>query len=196
MFNPNTGGWVKGAQLRGVRAQETTTPFLLDPTSLVLRPGADLGTTPFVAGTDYDVDLNWGTFGRKAGGALSEGQPVFASYRYAPLRLDAIVLEAGGQVAIRVGEPRPAAPQRAKLRPGDRHLGNVWITGRLTRLEPRHLFPLLEAAYPEPPKPSPTVAEELLPRTMERLRGGGTLRVLAWGDRRHAHRRRCAGPDA
>jgi len=42
-FNPKAGGWAKSAQLRGVRAQETTTPFLLDPASLVLRsgPGAD-----------------------------------------------------------------------------------------------------------------------------------------------------------
>ena len=28
-FNPKAGGWVKGAQLKGVQAQETTTPFLL-----------------------------------------------------------------------------------------------------------------------------------------------------------------------
>ena len=39
LFNPNAGGWAKAAQLRGVRAQETTTPYLLDPESLALRSG-------------------------------------------------------------------------------------------------------------------------------------------------------------
>src|SRR5580765_3524365 len=29
-FNPKAGGWLKGAQLHGVQAQETTTPGLLD----------------------------------------------------------------------------------------------------------------------------------------------------------------------
>ena len=33
VFAPKAGGWVKGAQLRAVRAQETTTPHLLDPAS-------------------------------------------------------------------------------------------------------------------------------------------------------------------
>src|SRR5689334_5702935 len=37
IFNPGAGGWVKGAQLRGVQAQETTTPGLLDAESLILR---------------------------------------------------------------------------------------------------------------------------------------------------------------
>ena len=31
VFNPQAGGWVRGAQLRGVQAQETTTPGLLVP---------------------------------------------------------------------------------------------------------------------------------------------------------------------
>src|SRR5438105_4070540 len=41
LFNPNAGGWGKGAQLRGVRAQETTTPYLLEKGSVVLRTGPE-----------------------------------------------------------------------------------------------------------------------------------------------------------
>lgn len=44
-FNPKAGGRVKGAQLKGVQAQETTTPFLLDPISLELRAGIEPNAT-------------------------------------------------------------------------------------------------------------------------------------------------------
>jgi len=182
LFNPNTGGWVKGAQLLALRAQETTTPFLLEPDSLVLRagPGADAET--FRRGQDYEADLDWGTVGRLPGGRIAEGQPVFASYRYAPLRLDAVVLTRDGKLALRPGEPRSAAPSPPPPRAGERSLGNIWIPGRISKLGPEHLFPVLETAYPEPPKPKPTPAETRLPRTLKKLRAGEAVRILAWGD--------------
>ncbi len=182
VFNPNTGGWAKGAQLRGVRAQETTTPHLLDPASLVLRtaPGPDY---PILRrGQDYEADLIWGTVGRCAGGAIKEGQPVYASYRYAPLRIDAVVLTRGGRIVLRQGEPRPSAPLPPALKPGEHRLANIWLPGQLSRLGPENLFPVLETAYPEPPKPSPAPADQLLPGTMSKLRSGEHLRILAWGD--------------
>ena len=181
-FNPNTGGWAKGAQLRGVRAQETTTPYLLDPESLVLRTGPEPDAPLLSRGQDYEVDLAWGTIGRSPHSALKETQPVFASYRYAWLRLDAVVLTRQGQIVLRAGEPRSAAPLPPKLEKGERNLAHVWVPGRLNRLGPEHLFPVLETAYPEPPKPKPSPAEQLLPRTLKKLRSGERLRVLAWGD--------------
>jgi lysophospholipase L1-like esterase len=182
VFNPRAGGWVKGAQIRGVRAQETTTPYLLDPESLVLRSGPDADAKEFRKGEDYEADLNWGTIGRLTNGLIKAGQPVYASYRYAELRLDAILLTPDGRVLLRQGEPRAAAPLPPRLEPGERHLANIWLPGRINRLAPEHLFPILETAYPEPPKPSPTMAEKLVPRTMKKLESGEPLRILAWGD--------------
>ena len=182
LFNPRTGGWMKGAQLRGVRAQETTTPFLLDPDSLVLRAGPVADAETFRRGEDYEADLSWGTVGRLAKGRLKDGQPVYASYRYAPLRLDAVVLTRDAQIVLRRGEGRAAAPWPPKVDAGERPLANVWLPGRLAKLGPEHLFPILETAYPESPKPTPAPAERLLPRTMKKLRSGEPLRILAWGD--------------
>jgi lysophospholipase L1-like esterase len=182
IFNPNTGGWAKGAQLRRLQAQETTTPHLLDAASLLVRSGADASPEVFRPGEDYDVDPVWGTFGRRPGGRIGERQPVFASYRYTPLRLDAVVLTRAGQLELRQGEPRAAAPSPPTPAEGERHLGNVWLPGRLAKLGPEHLFPILQTAYPEPPKPTPAPAEKLLPKTMQKLRAGEPLRILAWGD--------------
>src|SRR4051812_35420427 len=47
VFNPKAGGWVRGAQLRGVQAQETTSPRLLDAGSFTLRPGPAADSTVF-----------------------------------------------------------------------------------------------------------------------------------------------------
>ena len=181
-FNPNTGGWAKGAQLLGVRAQETTTPYLLDPESLVLRSGPEPDAPILRRGADYDADLVWGTIGRGLQGTIKEAQPVFASYSHTLLRIDAVVLTRKGQIVLRQGAPRSAAPLPPRLGKGERRLANIWVPGRLNRLGPEHLLPVLEAAYPEPPKPNPAVAEQLLPKTMKKLRSGERLRILAWGD--------------
>jgi lysophospholipase L1-like esterase len=181
-FNANTGGWAKGAQLRGVRAQETTTPFLLDPESLVLRAGTEPDAPLLRRGEDYEADLDWGTVGRSPHSSIKEAQPVFASYRYAQLRIDAVVLTRKGQIVLRQGEPRSAAPLPPTVEKGERRLANIWVPGRVSRLGPEHLFPVLETAYPEPLKPKPAPAEQLVPRTMKKLRSGERLRILAWGD--------------
>ena len=181
-FNTNGGGWAKGAQLRGVCAQETTTPFLLDAESLVLRAGPEPDAPLSARGEDYEADLTWGTIGRSVGSAIKEGQPVFASYRHALLRIDAVVVTRAGRVELRQGEPRAAAPLPPEPGQGERRLANIWLPGDLSRLGPEHLFPVLETAYPEPPKLKPAPAEQLLPKTMKRLRSGERLRILAWGD--------------
>lgn len=182
VFNPKAGGWVRGAQLRPLRAQETTTAGLLDPESLVLRSGPGVDAETFRRGEDYEADLTWGTVGRLANGRIKEGQPVFASYRHALLRLDAVVLTREGRIELRQGEPRANAPLPPAVAAGECRLANLWLPGRLAKLAPEHLFPVLEAAYPEPPKPSPTVAELRVPKALKKLRSGAPLRILAWGD--------------
>lgn len=182
VFNSKTAGWVKGTQLRAVRAQETTTPFLLDRDSLIVRPEPGQASEAYRLHDDYDADLQWGTLGRTTGGKIPEAHPVYISYRYAPLRLDSVVLTRNGEILFRPGQAQSAAPQPAELRAGERRLANIWIPGPIARLEAKNLFPILESAYPESERRSPTEAESLLPKTMDRLRSGSSLRVLAWGD--------------
>ena len=182
LFNPSAGGWIKGAQLHGVQAQETTTPDLLEPDSFILRAGPEPGAAVFQRGKDYEIDLAWGTFGRLTNSLIPPDQAVFASYRHAQLRLDAVVLTRDGRIVLRQGEARAAAPAPPKIEAGEHHLGNIWLPGGLTKLGPEHLFPILETAYPEPAKPTPSPAERRLPKTMKKLQSGERLRLLAWGD--------------
>jgi lysophospholipase L1-like esterase len=182
LFNPRAGGWARGARLQRLVAQETTTPFLLEPQSLVVRSGEGADATTYRLGEDYQADLDWGTFGRTADSRIGEGQPVVVSYRYAPQRLDAVVLDKGGNVLLRRGEPRSSAARPADVVPTDRRLANIWLPGRMTKLGAEHVFPILETSYPEKAKPKPAPAEQLVPKALQKLRTGKKLRILAWGD--------------
>ncbi len=182
IFKTTGGAYARGVSLVPLRSQETSTPHLLDASSLVLRAGAEESSELFVRGQDYEAELTWGNIGRLPNGRIQEGQPVFASYRHGLLRLDSIVLTSGGQIAYRPGKPQAAAPLPPELAPGERRLANIWLPGPITKLTPDHLFPLLETAYPEAPKASPTAAERLVPKALRKLQSGEPLRILAWGD--------------
>lgn len=182
LFDPKTAGWRRGMPLTQLRAQECTGCGLLDPDSLQVCAAAAADAQRYEMGRDYQADLAWATVGRLAQGRIAERQPVFVSYRYTPLRIDAVVLTGDGQIALRQGTPHVAVPQCPAIAAGETHLGNIWLPGRTAKLTPDNLLPILERAYPEPPKPTPSVAERLLPKTLRKLQHGEPLRILAWGD--------------
>jgi hypothetical protein len=182
LFDPKAPGYKKGAKLQGVVSSECTSKGLLDPTSLQVRAGPTPDAKRFEPGKDYTADLEWGTFGRLLKGRIGENQPVYVDYRHDLLRLDSIVLTADGRIELRAGKPHAATPLPPEVAAGERRLANVWVPGRIDKLAPQHLFPILETAYPEPPKSSPSPAERLLSKTVRKLREGGPVRILAWGD--------------
>jgi hypothetical protein len=179
LFNAKAGGWLRGAQLRGVKAQETTSPRLLDPESFQLRSLANSEAPLLQRGVDYEIDTEWGTFGRLPNGSVKPEQSVFASYRHAELRVDAIVLTPEKKLRLQQGQPRAAAPAFPQPAPGERYLGNIYLPGFIARLEADHMFPVLENAYPEQGSKAKAPAVE---RIMRRLRARQPLRILAWGD--------------
>jgi len=179
LCNPKAGGWLRGAQLRGVKAQETTSPGLLDPGSFQLRSMASSEAPSLRRGVDFEIDTEWGTFGRLPDGKITPDQSVFASYRHAELRVDAVVLTRDGQVRVRQGQPRAAAPPFPQANAGERHLGNIYLSGFIPRLGPDHMFPVLEQTYPQQAAGAKPAAIE---RIQRRLRGSQPLRILAWGD--------------
>jgi lysophospholipase L1-like esterase len=180
VYNPQAAQYARGAKLAGVRAQECSVRYALDPESLKVTDAA--GTVTYARGKDYEAELTWGGVGRLEGGAIGPDTPVAVSYAYGTMRLDAVVLTADGKIALRKGAPHVGLPEPAAVAAGETRLANVWVTARLARLTDAQLFPVLEPAYPEPPKASPTAAERSIPKTLAKLRAGGAVRILAWGD--------------
>jgi hypothetical protein len=182
LFNPTAAGWKRGYPLRGVRAQECTSRDLLDPSSLEVCATASPDSSRFERNKDYQADLAWGVVGKLPSGRVPEAHSVFISYRYTPLRIDTIVLDRQGKIVLRRGTPHVAVPLPPEVLECERRLANVWIPGPVKKLTEDLLFPILEQSYPEARPMSPSVAERLLPKTMEKLQRGRPLRILAWGD--------------
>lgn len=182
VFNPGAGGWVKGYRLQRVRTQETSAKGSLVPESLQLRAGPEEDAPLLRAGSDYLVDLEWGTVGWKEQVGSSTERVAFASYRYGESRIDSIVATADGRITVRQGAPHVTVPGTAALKTGDTLLANVWLPVRASRLTPDLLFPVLETGYPEPPTRAEAAAKTQIPKTYAKLLNGEPLRILAWGD--------------
>ena len=180
VYNVKGAEYARGAKLAALRAQECSVRHALDPESLVVRSSP--GGAAFTCGKDYAAELTWGCVGRLEGGAIGEATPVYASYTYGTMRLDAVVLTPDKKIALRKGVPHVSLPEAPALAAGESRLANIWVTARLAKLGEANLFPVLEAVFPEPPKASPAPAEKFIPKTMAKLKAGGKVRILAWGD--------------
>lgn len=175
-------GWAKGRPLTGIKAQECTTSGALDPTSLKVASGTEHNAVIYELGRDYDADLKYGSVGRLSEGRIEPEQPVYISYKYTEQRLDSVILDASGNILLRPGIPHIATPLPPELSQGETRLANVFVEGRMKKLDADHCFPVLEENYHEEPRPSLSVAKQFLPETMSRLCNGEKLKILAWGD--------------
>jgi lysophospholipase L1-like esterase len=174
--------WRRGTPLLGTKAEACSVADALEPGSLVVRDAPGANARAYSLGKDYQLEPRWAGFGRLEGGAIPADKPVYAGYRYAMMRLDSVVLTADKKLALRKGVPHVATPRPPELAEGETRVGNVWLSGRIDRLTSTNLFPILESAYPEPPRAGPTAAERLLPKTLAKLQSGAPVRILAWGD--------------
>jgi lysophospholipase L1-like esterase len=182
LFNPNGPPYAKATPLNGVRADECSTTGVLQPDSVVVRESESPNSTTYELGKDYQLDPFWGSVGRLDGGRIAEQQTVFIDYIYVKKRLDSVVKTKDGRRALRKGEPHVTTPKPPVLQDGDVRLANIFFNKRIEKLTEENLFPILESAYPEPPPVKPTVAERLIPKTMQKLYAGQKVRILAWGD--------------
>ncbi len=182
VFQPDGPIYRRGVPLRGLKAQEVTTPHLLDPASFSVWSAPGGTGEQFTRGQDYEVETTWGNFGRLAEGRIGSEQKVYVNYLHGQLRLDSIVLTPDHQLEYRVGTPVASSPLPPALQTGERLLANVWFPGVTDRLTDQNLFPVLESEYPEPATASSGATESRIPKTLAKLRSGEPLKILAWGD--------------
>jgi lysophospholipase L1-like esterase len=187
VFDTTAFGWLKGQRLAGVSAQEGVVSGALDADSVLVRiregsKSAESIESELIRGIDYEIDPTWGTIGRLEGGRIGELEAVTVTYRHVVRRLDAVILQADGQIVVRSGVPSNEVPVSPVPGSGEKLLGRVFITEFRAGLNAADLFPVMStepAAWPI--GRSETVAS-LLPDIMRKLKSGKELRILAWGD--------------
>jgi lysophospholipase L1-like esterase len=179
IYEPQVAPWARGARLKGVVTSETTAPDSLVPESVVVKsaPGA---AQALVRGRDYDLEPQWGTFGRIAGG-LPVGATVYVDYRHGLHRIDTIAVNGSGRVSLRQGKPHNATPKPPTLGADEVAIANLWVPARLAGLGADNVFPIVEPTY-RPPRHARAPAADLLPNAWRKLTRGEPIHVLAWGD--------------
>lgn len=175
LFAPDNPGWARGTVLKHLAAAECSAAGALLPQSVtVKRPDGFVMTR----GTDYELDPFWGTVGRSADGRIKENDAVLIDYSVRNSRLDAVIRQKDGSLIIRKGTPAPVLAQPPPLRYGEQMLGSVYLPAGADTLTDASLFPVMETESPT----AVPVAEQLLPKTLKKLRNGERLRIVAWGD--------------
>lgn len=175
VYDMNTAPWGR-TQLKHLIASGCTACFALVPESFVLT---DEKGHAYKNGPDYYLDDGFGTFMRMPDGAISDHQPVFASYLFFNSRLDSVILQPDGEIICRTGVPHIAAPHEPELKKGEKRLANIYFTGHTNvRLTDEMIYPIVEHGLPTVPSQI-----QFLPKTMKKLTTPGeTLRILVWGD--------------
>jgi len=176
VWNGEAIGWLRGAALHRVRADECTVGGHFDPASVVVRTAP--GEPALRRGEDYRLDPYWGAIGRLPGGALAEGQAVHASYTWLPDRWDRIVWHPRRGVRLVSGEPgvgRMTPPQPAA---DEVAIGAGFEGAGDARLAARHLFPI--APRPEPGRDAASAAR--MDGFLGKLAAGEAVTIVCWGD--------------
>jgi len=183
LFNPNGSPWRKATPLSGVVAQECCVFDALVVDSFKLKDAPD--GKEFIRGKDYELDEPSGNIGYLEGGRIKADTPVYATYTSVQMRIDSIVENANGKITLVKGTPHQANPVPPELEKGQKRLGNVWISGRITKLTEDQLFPILipedQQLLDTTPAAEP-IAKKLIPKTWNKLVNGEEIRILAWGD--------------
>lgn len=181
LYNPNGPEWAKGYRIIGVQNAEITEPGLLVPESVRVKSGPGQ-VAAYQAGKDYELYGKWGQIGRLEGGAIKEGQPLWLDYDHGIGRIDSVFVDGSGNVTLRKGQPRVSIPVPPEVHPGEKRLANIWVRGRMTKLDQDAIYPVLVEDYPEPKHTGPPPAATLLPKTWAKLQAGEKVRIIAWGD--------------
>lgn len=187
LFDSTAFGWLKGRRLSGVSAQEGVVSGALDAESVVVRiqDGSEAfasNESELLRGVDYEIDPIWGTIGRQDGGLIGEHDAITVTYRHVVRRLDAVILQADGQIVVRAGVPSNEVPASPYPATGEKLLGRVFVTDYRGGLNSGDLFPVLSTEPSTWPIGRSDTVASLLPSIMRKLKSGRELRILAWGD--------------
>ncbi|MBR4221352.1 MAG: SGNH/GDSL hydrolase family protein [Victivallales bacterium] len=174
LYDEKAAGWLSARRLLAIQAHECTLKFAFVPGSVSVKMEGQL----MELGRDYKVNDVWGTVGRLEEGRITQGEQVSISYSYYPSRMDTVFLDKGGHLAVKQGKEGMAHPEIPSIPKSCKHLANLYWHGDFTKLTEDMLYPVTETAFP-----NDLISIGFLPeKTLEKLRAGKPVCILAWGD--------------
>jgi lysophospholipase L1-like esterase len=170
--------WLSGTHLRGCLSASTVLPGCLVPGSVVVKlpNGAVMEN-----GRDYLLDEQWASVGRAKDGRIPDGGLALVSYRVGLRRLDSVVVDARGRASLVRGTPHKATPQPPDIGNDMHRVANVYMPYQATEVQDWQLFPVGDS-FPEPGDAEMARRGAMIPKTLDKLRRGEPVTIVAWGD--------------
>lgn len=144
-------------------------------TEISVKAGPQTEATTYVEGKDYVFSRQWNRIGQTKNSTIK--LPVWISYKMIPQRIDSIVSK-GGKLHYRTGIPKGLMPRPPELDKDEIRLVNIYLPVGCHKLTEENLYPITMTKFLH----GQSVADQLLPKTMDKLRNGKKLKILAWGD--------------
>ena len=117
--------WAKECRFKAAYACECMVAWAVDQDSVAIRAVPD--GRLLVRGRDYKVDPQWGGITRLDTASIGTDVPIEIDYAYRMRRIDSVVRDAQGRLAVRTGKPHVGTPVPPTLDAGETRLGNVFV---------------------------------------------------------------------
>jgi lysophospholipase L1-like esterase len=170
--------WAKGTHLKGCYSPSTVLPDCLVPGSVVVKR---IDGTVLERDKDYRLDERWASLGRIDGGRIPDKAEVLVSYHVGRMRLDGIDVTRDGKVVRVEGEPAKYGAVLPPVTADGRRVASVFMANTSKVVEPWQVF-TVEGPFPEPTREEVDRRAGLVLRTLDKLRRGEPVTIVAWGD--------------
>ncbi|MET6996701.1 glycoside hydrolase family 99-like domain-containing protein [Chitinophaga defluvii] len=172
-----SGYWV-GTPLKASRYDQLGVYCSLIEDSIVMYDAPGKKGRLLQKGDDYLVAAPFSLVGLGTNTNLTPSTPVYASYSYYLQRIDSVVLNKEGEASLIEGNPSLVCPEIPALPTGTVRFCNIYRPILADSLKAEHLFPLL--ASDSHVKTQSTNGH--LSKTIEKLKNGKPVTIVAWGD--------------
>ncbi len=174
LYDEKAAGWKSGCRLLRLQACECTLPGALVPGSVKVK----MFDRWMMPERDFRVNEEWGTVGRMPDGNILPEEQVAISYAYYPSRIDTLFIRKNGSISLKTGKEGMAHPEIPVIPEGFERLANIFWHGDPAKLDDSCFYPVTERAFPD----DLFLVENKPERTLQKLRSGEPVRILAWGD--------------
>ena len=168
--------WHTGTRLQGPVAGGISAIYSFIPDSLVIRRTPD--GEPLVEGKDYLVSPDFAMLGVGPDSCVTSDDTVYASYRYAQMRLDTVFIGMSGSVVLKQGAIHTTVPLPPDAPAGFLPLANIYRPFRATEVTAEDIYTFLATAE----ECSTGTTAGRIPRTLAKLQAVKPVTIVCWGD--------------
>jgi lysophospholipase L1-like esterase len=172
-----TERWGKGTHLKQCLHGTAIPGALLVGSVVVKLPDGSVAKE----GTDYHLDTRWAGLSRIESGRIQKETKVRISYRVGLMRLDSLAVNSDGKVELIAGKADVTTPQPPEIAKDTLRIANVFMPPGAASVAAWQVF-VIGDGFPETDENLMALRQALVSKTLNKLRRGQPVKIVAWGD--------------